>query len=803
MFSGLFTAGGTLDRASRRIKAAPWTEARRNLAPDPVLCDAQNRESKRLQAKIGILKRKFRANGSYGLFDLALQGGSISKGCRIGLQSSGTCAGPNVDFKRANSGEDRMSSFDRNGLVCGRLIARTVAAAFVVWSLIFALTAQLQAQTGATLRGIVTLDSPVAVGTILISNGPYLLQAESGREFNQGTFEIELNPQVTALLSNADLRVSVQVQNPRAVPGGSSSLTLSAVLHDFDPASGVVFINPVTTVISAYLDDNPNVTWEEAADEVASVLGVPTRSTFESTHMFDFDSTAFITASEGNGGFDAYVHAVAGKANKGESVNFTKGPAAVQAAASSALAFAPAAPTRTPEFGTLIVSVAKSIASHALEKFPVADALVGWVIDEYYAHATGLISPTEQDKTSLTQIGNQLDQISAQISNLALQITNQINELKEAIRKSTDYIVYQQVATSTEPAVTSLDNMRKNLQFLAMSGGAGEFNPDEATALKQQIFLHAGANLLSVEKALEGANSIPGLIPQWAKILTDQNPTLGYPVFFDNDYLAPATTQYEYYLGAEFIGFDLLVEYAHTIQSAQPSSAKQRILDAVQTFNLHYNKQMKLIAGNTYSSLNGKNYYPSLPLPSDEVIADGKHGRLWLRTNACAPEQKNTSPCLFTTPNAVKRWPQYTKGLPLAGPFVESFSIAGVNHWSLPYLADVAEIISNGQKYEATHPDSNPGNWLNLNGFQLKNVACNQCLFTRTISYLVRDRENSTTTLSVNLFGTNSGSYYKRNWEESDYLTLCSPYFMVVMTKHDPNLLYLENPAVLPIPKGQ
>lgn len=87
-----------------------------------------------------------------------------------------------------------MSSFDRNGLVCGRLIARTVAAAFVVWSLIFALTAQLQAQTGATLRGIVTLDSPVAVGTILISNGPYLLQAESGREFNQGTFEIELNP---------------------------------------------------------------------------------------------------------------------------------------------------------------------------------------------------------------------------------------------------------------------------------------------------------------------------------------------------------------------------------------------------------------------------------------------------------------------------------------------------------------------------------------------------------------------------------------------------------------------------------
>jgi hypothetical protein len=132
--------------------------------------------------------------------------------------------------------------------MCIRQIARISSLATIVWSLILALTAQPQAQTGATLRGIVTLDQPVAAGTILIYDGSDLLQAEPLRQFNNGTFAIELNPQVTTLLAN-DLRVRVQVQNP----GVGSLLTLSADLHDFDPNTQVVFINPVTTIVCAYL----------------------------------------------------------------------------------------------------------------------------------------------------------------------------------------------------------------------------------------------------------------------------------------------------------------------------------------------------------------------------------------------------------------------------------------------------------------------------------------------------------------------------------------------------------------------
>lgn len=193
-----------------------------------------------------------------------------------------------------------------------RLFARMVVAEIAVLLLIFALAAQAQARTNPKLLGIVTLDSPVAAGTIFILNGPDVLQAEPSVSFANGTFEIDLNPQVAALLPNTDLRVVVEVQEPDIYRGSSSLLTLSAVLHDFDPGSEVVFINPVTTIVCAYLDDNPDFTWEEAAGKVAGVLGVATSTTFQSTHMLDFDSKAFIAASRARGGFDAYVHAGSG-----------------------------------------------------------------------------------------------------------------------------------------------------------------------------------------------------------------------------------------------------------------------------------------------------------------------------------------------------------------------------------------------------------------------------------------------------------------------------------------------------------
>jgi hypothetical protein len=152
-----------------------------------------------------------------------------------------------------------------------------------------------------------------------------------------------------------------------------------------------------------------------------------------------------------------------------------------------------------------------------------------------------------------------------------------------------------------------------------------------------------------------GANAATGLISQYAKLTTDQNPTATcYPTFFCNDYLKLATVHYQYYLGIEIAGFDLLIEYAHSISGTAPITAEARIVQAIKDFNLHFDAEMKLIAANNHVTVGGKNYYPSLVLPSDQLIYYGRSGRFWLRTNACAPDQTNTqkSPCLFTTPTS-------------------------------------------------------------------------------------------------------------------------------------------------------
>jgi hypothetical protein len=205
------------------------------------------------------------------------------------------------------------------------------------------------------------------------------------------------------------------------------------------------------------------------------VLGVPTGLTFQSTHMLDFDSAAFIAKSEANGGFDAYVHAVAALADTGESANFTKGPA--QAPAPDALASATAPETLA--------------SATALEEVSKA---AGYPPDEQ-----GKLRP------AFDKISKQLDGISTQISNLSLQVTNEINALKKLITAQTDLVIYQNNASLIQRDVNSISNMQQNLEFLAMSAANGEFNQSEATVLLNQILTNAGANLLDVYTGLEGA----------------------------------------------------------------------------------------------------------------------------------------------------------------------------------------------------------------------------------------------------------------------------------------------------------
>jgi hypothetical protein len=589
-----------------------------------------------------------------------------------------------------------------------RLIARIFVAEIAVLLAIFALTAPAHARTNPKLRGIVTLDSPVAAGSIFIFNGSDMLQAEPNVPFANGTFEINLNSKVAALLPNTDLHVLVDVQGPDAPAGGSSPLTLSAVLHDFDPDSQVVFINPVTTVVSTYLDDNPDLTLEEAANKVEGVLGVATDTTFQSTHMLDFDSKAFVAASRARGGFDAYVQAVARLADKGEVVNYAKGPAVTQATSSNALNSARKKGTKGAEADTdflhLVTALGRGIAKDAFANSNTAGELGGWIIETI----SGKLTPSQEDQ--LDKVSKQLDKISTQIGELGNQIKKQVDDLKDTVKAAQNYIVYQQVALATIPAVVSLDGMRKRLFFLAQAGAAGESHPDLAADLSRDIFSKASDDLESIQNDLAGINQTPGLISQWTKVMLDENPNLRvpFPVFFTNDYLTSATTQYQFYLGAQFTGFDLRIEYAHTLIKTGPVLAKQIIKDAIDSFNSNFNTNMKLIPANSHASIGGQNYYPSIALPANDLVADSRSGLVWLNHAPCSTPNQS-QPCNF----ALRQNARGNLGYPLANEFLKDFSDGGVK-FSLPSTDNWNRLVAPLQLTNADYLG-----WLNQRGFRL------------------------------------------------------------------------------------
>ena len=105
----------------------------------------------------------------------------------------------------------------------------------------------------------------------------------------------------------------------------------------------------------------------------------------------------------------------------------------------------------------------------------------------------------------------------------------------------------------------------------------------------------------------------------------DENANLRvpFPVFFTNEYLTSATKQYQFYLGAQLTGFDLRVEYAHTLEG-KPVLAKLIINDAIESFDSNFNTNMKLVAANSHASIGGRNYYPSIALPADDNATIGK-----------------------------------------------------------------------------------------------------------------------------------------------------------------------------------
>ncbi len=120
------------------------------------------------------------------------------------------------------------------------------------------------------LRGMVSLDQPVVNAAIHVYHGEEEVYAEIGETGVNGTFFLEVPPEVWT--DDFILRADGGTIGPDGPP---FSGTLTATILNFSEDHSFYDLNPVTTILAAYLLEHSDLTYAEAETAVKAFLEIP------------------------------------------------------------------------------------------------------------------------------------------------------------------------------------------------------------------------------------------------------------------------------------------------------------------------------------------------------------------------------------------------------------------------------------------------------------------------------------------------------------------------------------------------
>ena len=141
-----------------------------------------------------------------------------------------------------------------------------------------------QEHAGKTIiLGLATLHHSVFGGTIEIydTKGKLVYRFDSSVHPKGGYFELPIrdrrlknaNSDDDPFTSGLAFRLVLRDGVSQDLPG--KQVTLMADVTGFDPATQIVYVNPVTTLIAHYRDAKPNLTLSQAEAEVRAYLAFP------------------------------------------------------------------------------------------------------------------------------------------------------------------------------------------------------------------------------------------------------------------------------------------------------------------------------------------------------------------------------------------------------------------------------------------------------------------------------------------------------------------------------------------------
>jgi hypothetical protein len=224
-------------------------------------------------------------------------------------------------------------------------------------------------------------------------------------------------------------------------------VVLSADVRNYNPSNDIVYVNPVTTMVTALLLGRPQLELEEAQAQVRHFLGMPANASLgaalregERFHPAYFSASAFLKEANESGGVLTFMESLLNQILHSPGTVHSFPYTVLQSGSGS---------------GGIANFVAEKLASGALSW--AAGQGLGWV-----AQSAGLTTPgataaqIAQLQASLDELQSSVDQLSKQLAQATQQILNELTKTQ-----------YNTIATQAVALAAKVNVAADNLSYLA------------------------------------------------------------------------------------------------------------------------------------------------------------------------------------------------------------------------------------------------------------------------------------------------------------------------------------------------
>lgn len=309
--------------------------------------------------------------------------------------------------------------------------------------------------------------------------------------------------------------------------GEPSEAVFAAEYRQHRPDGGPIRINPLTTMVSRYLQRHPSATLDDATAAVKRFLDLP--EAFEIAGGLTprnkyFSVADFMTAARENGGVNSYMDSLVSRMDSG----------AVQA-------FPPARVLPRSAGSELALALAKGAATY------VGGEVAGWALAK-----TGLWAKDDATQQAVSNMESTLNNLLSEVAEIKSEL--------RVIEAQLNLQSYTARVENNAPLMDAIEALSKRLANYAISPLKGE-----REAILQEIDDKINSSPTTLHKMQAGVVGTQPLMELWGTIAQ------GSTRFVDSETYNPKVqTQFEYFRQLQLMQLLLQVEYWHAQDEGGP-----------------------------------------------------------------------------------------------------------------------------------------------------------------------------------------------------------------------------------------